>query len=282
MTCPKWKIDAIDSHVHIWTDDLSRYPLDAGFTRENLAVRSFLPDDILSKANANGVSRVVLIQMSYYGFDNSLMLDAVRLHPARFCGIAVIDENDAELAPKMRQLRKSGVRGFRVIAIDPEIRLADRPGLQKMMANAASEQMVMDFLTAPEILPELDQLCDRFPDTAIIVDHMARIGMSAPVTSAEVNALCRLARHPTIAVKISAFYALGKKRPPHDDLEPMIRQLYNAFGPSRLMWGSDAPFQTMNEDYKDSVDFVRDRLPFLTDRDKNWILRDTAERLFFS
>lgn len=281
MTTPKWTTDAIDSHVHIWTDNFSRYPLDAHFTPEDLALRGFLPDDILSHANANGVGRVVLIQMSYYGFDNSLMLDAIRRHPGWFRGVAVIDENEPNLVRAMQQLRRSGVSGFRVVAVDPEIRLADRLGLHKMLAHAASEQMAIDFLTSPEFLPELDGLCERFPDTPVVIDHMARIGMNAPITSSQINALCRLARHPGTAVKISAFYALGRKKPQHDDLAPMIRQLYDAFGPSRLLWGSDAPFQMTSERYDDSIDFVRNRLPFLTAQDKNWILRDTAERLFF-
>ncbi|HEX6544655.1 MAG TPA: amidohydrolase family protein [Bryobacteraceae bacterium] len=275
------KIGAIDSHVHIWTDDFAHYPLDVEFAPADLAIPRFMPDDVFSHALANGVDRVVLVQMSYYGSDNSLMLDAIRLSPERFRGIAVIDENRADLLATMGRLRKCGIRAFRVMAIDPALRLLDRPGLRNMLDQAARHEMAIDFLTAPEILPELDRLCEQFPDTSIVVDHMARIGMNGPIVDKDVKALCSLAHHRNTAVKISAFYALGEKRPPHDDLAPMIRQLYGAFGPSRLMWGSDAPFQTMYGSYGDSIDFIRKRLPFLTEQDQDWILRGTAERLFF-
>lgn len=277
----QWKPDAIDSHVHIWTDDFAHYPLDAAFTPIDLALPRFTTEDVLSQALTNGVDRIVLVQMSYYGCDNSLMLEAIRLYPNRFRGIAVIDENRADLGDVMQRLRGCGVRGFRVMAIDPSVKLSERPGLRNMLEQSASHGMAVDFLTAPEILPQLDYLCGQFPDTPIVVDHMARIGMNGPILDADVNALCRLADHRNTAVKISAFYALGQKRPPHDDLAPMIRQFYNAFGASRLLWGSDAPFQTMSGNYRDSIDFIRHRLPFLTDQDKDWILRGTAERLFF-
>lgn len=275
------KTDAIDSHVHIWTDDFVRYPLDAQFSPADLAIPRVIPSDVLSQALPNGVSRIVLVQMSYYGLDNSLMLDAIRLHPDRFRGIAVIDENQPALAGTMRNLYGYGVRGFRVMAIDPTLKLSQRPGLRGMLEHAATHEMVIDFLLGPEMLPELDRLCAQFPETTIVVDHMARIGMNGPIADSDVNALCYLARHRNTFVKVSAFYALGEKQPPHDDLAPMIQQLYGAFGAPRLMWGSDAPFQTVSEGYGESIDFIRHRLSFLTDQDKDWILRGTAERLFF-
>jgi predicted TIM-barrel fold metal-dependent hydrolase len=278
----EWKSDAIDSHVHIWTDDFTRYPLDSGFKISDLAVPRFLPEDVLSHAQANGVGRILLIQMSYYGFDNSLLLDIIRLDSAHFRGMAVIDENGEDLAFVMRQMRAAGVRGFRVVALDPAIGLMERPGLRKLLARAGEEQMVIGFLTAPELLKDLLDVAVRFPDTTIVVDHMARIGMNGPITPEQVDLLCRLAHHPKTYVKISAFYALGSKKPPHDDLAPAIRRLYDSFGPSRLMWGSDAPFQTIHGSYKDSLDLIRFRLPFLSDHDKNLMLREAAAGLFFS
>jgi predicted TIM-barrel fold metal-dependent hydrolase len=158
----------------------------------------------------------------------------------------------------------------------------ERPGLQKLLARAGEEKMVIGFLTAPEMLNDLFDISIRFPDTNIVVDHMARIGMNGPIAREQVEQLCRLADHPKTYVKISAFYALGSKKPPHDDLMPIIRRLYDAFGASRLMWGSDAPFQTIHGSYQDSLELIRYRLPFLRDHDKNLMLRETAAGLFFS
>jgi predicted TIM-barrel fold metal-dependent hydrolase len=57
--------------------------------------------------------------------------------------------------------------------------------------------------------------------------------------------------------------------------------VYETFGPSRLMCGSDYPFHLRAESYEDGIALIRDHLTFLTDSDKDWILRRTAEELFY-
>src|SRR5262249_48608521 len=137
-------------------------------------------------------------------------------------------------------------------------------------------------LIDPEALPALSRMCERFPATRVVIDHMARIGMAGPIQEEHIEHLCALARFPEVRVKISAFYALGLKRPPHTDLAVLIRRLCDAYSPERLMWGSDCPFQVVQESYEDSISLVRDRLDFLSHADRNRILRGTAEELFFS
>ncbi len=271
----------IDAHVHLWTDDFSKYPLAKGFKPSDLAVRRFVAKDILAQAERNEVERVVLVQMSYYGFDNSLMLDSIAQYPGRFRGIAVIDAERPDVADTMGRLSKSGVRGFRIVAIDAAAKPLESQGLQRMFAVGARSDLAMCLLTGPDMLAGIDRLCAKFPDTPVVIDHMGRIGMTGVIEPKDVDALCRLARHRRTMVKVSAFYALGRKRPPHDELLPLIHRLYGAFGPSRLMWASDCPFQLAAETYRDSITVVRDRLPFLTSADKDQMLRRTAESLFF-
>src|SRR5436305_12157207 len=86
----------IDAHVHVWTNDFKKYPLATGFTPEDMEPRRYLADDILREARPSGVDHVVLIQMSYYGFDNSYMLDAIRSHLYVFCVVAVVDWSDSD------------------------------------------------------------------------------------------------------------------------------------------------------------------------------------------
>ena len=63
----------------------------------------------------------------------------------------------------------------------------------------------------------------------------------------------------------------------------MIRRLYDAFGPDRLMWGSDSPYQlTPPNTYQDSVKLIREGIDFLTDDDKQALMRGTAHKVFFA
>jgi predicted TIM-barrel fold metal-dependent hydrolase len=64
---------------------------------------------------------------------------------------------------------------------------------------------------------------------------------------------------------------------------PLIRRVRDAFGPQRVMWASDCPFQVdPGHNYRDSIALIRDRLDFLSESDKTWMLRGTAEKVFFS
>jgi predicted TIM-barrel fold metal-dependent hydrolase len=64
---------------------------------------------------------------------------------------------------------------------------------------------------------------------------------------------------------------------------PLIRQVRDAFGPQRVMWASDCPFQVdPGHNYRDSIALIRDRLDFLSETDRAWMLRGTAEKVFFS
>ena len=86
-----------------------------------------------------------------------------------------------------------------------------------------------------------------------------------PLDEGYIDALCRLADFPHTYVKISAFYALGKKAAPYTDLGPLIKKVVAAFGASRCMWESDCPFQVADgHAYRPSVDLVRKHLEFLT------------------
>jgi len=118
----------------------------------------------------------------------------------------------------------------------------------------------------------------------VVIDHFSRIGTTGDVAQSELDQLLALAKHERVTVKLSAYYALGKKAAPYTDLGPMIRQLLDAFGAERLMWATDCPYQVQNSHtYRASIDLIRDPalLDFLGETDRQWILRKTAERVFF-
>ena len=275
-------MEYIDAHVHVWTDDFDRYPLAQSYTKNDMKPETFYPEELFAHARPSGVNRIVLIQMSYYGSDNSYMLDVMEHHAGVFSGIAVIDWNRERPDEEMLRLAEQGVRGFRISPRDAPIeRWLDGSGFERMFVAGAEYNLAICPLINPDALPALDKRCKQFPDTPVIIDHLCRIGASQPISDAHIDQLCAMARHPSVMVKVSAFYALGKKTPPYDDLIPLIRRVYEAFGPERLIWASDCPFQVVDHTYEDSIGLVRDRLDFLSEADKDQILRRTAEDFFF-
>jgi predicted TIM-barrel fold metal-dependent hydrolase len=285
----------IDAHVHVWTDDTAHYPLGAGWKPEDMKPRRFTPQDLFKHTKAAGVDRVNLIQMSYYypkdevskvgnGFDNRYMLDMIALEPDTFVGTAVIDPLGEAPDRLMGELAKKRVRAFRILpklSKQPPAHWLEPEGYATMFAAGAKNNQAMSCLIDPDGLPEVDRMCRKFPDTPVIIDHLSRIGVDGTILGQDVDALCALARHPRVLVKVGAFYALGRKKAPYTDLAPLIRRVVQAFGVKRCMWESDCPFQVVEGTYQDSIDLVRKRLDFLTDDDRDWLRRRTAEEFFF-
>ena len=275
----------IDAHSHIWTPDTAHYPLAQGFTRDDMKPPSFTAEQLLGHCRPAGVGRVNLIQMSYYEFDNSYMLDMIKLYPDRFVGTAIVDPLGPRPDAAMRELLPKGVRAFRIApnySKLPPARWLEPAGYRAMFAEAAKTGQVLSCLINPDAFPEVDRMCRAYPDTPVIIDHLGRIGVDGTVRDADVDALCALAKHPKLLVKVGAFYALGKKTPPYLDLAPLIRRVVNAFGPSRCMWESDCPFQVDAHRYVDSIALVRDKLDFLSPEDRQWLLVKTAENALFA
>jgi predicted TIM-barrel fold metal-dependent hydrolase len=259
----------IDAHIHVWPQ------------LEKTKPPRYTAEDHFGIAEPAGVTRTVLIQPGMFRTDNSYMLSAVRQYPGVFSAVAVVDADAADLEKTVDQLRKEGTRGFRITA-RKEKPWPEWEGMQKLWRIAGERRMAMCPLINPDAFPWVAALCEKSPKTTVVIDHLGRVGASGVIDDGELRALCGLARFPQVHVKVSAFYALGKKAAPYLDLVPMIRQVFETYGPRRLMWASDAPYQAQPpHSYAASVALVRDHLRFAGKEDKQWLLGKTAERIFF-
>ena len=274
----------IDAHSHLWSRDVERFPLAEGKTLADLAPPSFTAQELLDVCEPEGVAKAVLIQHHiYHGWDNSYLVHAAERSPDRFRVVGMVDDRSDHPDLRMRKLLKQRVTGFRITPwIRGRERWLDGPGMAAMWTCAAETRQAMCCLIDPPDLPAVDRMCARHAETPVVVDHFARIGVDGVIRDEDVRRLCGLARHKNVSAKVSAFYALGEKKPPYLDLAPMIRRVYEAFGPERLMWASDSPYQLLGENsYAASIALVRDRLDFLSSADKEQLLRKTAERVYF-
>lgn len=280
----------IDGHVHVWTADLDRYPLAAGRDPSQMKPPSFTPEELFSHCKPLGVERINLIQMSFYGSDHSYMLDAIERYPASFAGTGLlldVTARGAAPAQAMLQLGSRGVYAFRLVggqySQDGAGEWMDHAAFEEIYRVGAERNLAPSFLVGPEHLPEIGRMSAKHPQTPVIIDHLARIGAGGkPPDPQAVEALCGLAEHKRILLKIGAFYALSSEGPPYTDLLPLIERVVEAFGPDRCMWESDCPYQVQGEHtYAASLELIRDRATFLGDADREEILVGTAERFFF-
>ena len=273
----------IDAHSHIWSTDLEKYPLRDHQTVEALQPRSFTDEELMAIAAPQGVGRVVLIQhYPHHGYDNSYLIDTWRQHPDRFRIVGQIDSDQPHVDQLMRKMLKTGVAGFRISPRHEQPDWLNDDGMKQMWKTAAETRQSMCCLINPSNIVEVSKSCQKYPDTPVVIDHFARIGTDGTIHDNDLRNLCSLAAHKLVRVKISAYYALGKKQPPYYDLVPMIKRLFEAFGPDRLMWASDCPYQlTEPNTYAASIALIRDHIDFVSPEERRKLLRSTAESTFF-
>ena len=271
----------VDAHVHVWTSDTERYPLAPGVEKRDLWRPSFTPEQHYEYSRRVGRVRFNLVQMIWYGTDHSYIVDLIADDPETFAGTGIIELSDPDPDRRMVELSRQGCYAFR----EPTDSW-DHPTLQQLFATGAEHNLALSFNMSVEGLPGLDRVCTRFPDTPVILDHVCHVGIAEPdYTEDQIGALLRFAKHKRAMVKIGPFQGLGERTAPYLDLLPLIERVVGAYGPERCMWESDSGGPIWMSDprteYPAAVALIRDRVDFLSESDKDYLLFKTAEDFFF-
>jgi predicted TIM-barrel fold metal-dependent hydrolase len=174
---------------------------------------SFTPEELFAHTKPNGVGRIVLIQMSYYRYDNRYMLDTMERFPGVFSGVAIVDDSAPD--PGCGDARARG-QGRARLPHQPRRQPLSMPGSVRRAWRRCGKRPPTKGsrsvpLIGPEALPAIGKMCGRFPKTRVVIDHFARIGADGEIRDEQLDSLARLADHAHVHVKTSAFYALGKK-----------------------------------------------------------------------
>ena len=271
----------VDAHVHVWTSDTEKYPLAPGFEKKDLWRPTFTPEEIFKYSRSVGDVRFNLVQMFWYGTDHSYILDLIASDPETFAGTGIVDLADPEPDRTMVELSRKGCSAFR----EPPSEL-DHPTFEKLFATGAEHNLALSFNMGVDLLPAMDRMCDRFPQTPVILDHVCHIGIGEPdYTEEQIGALLRFARHSKAMVKIGPLQGLGARKAPYLDLLPLIERVVEAYGSARCMWESDSGgpiwMSDPQTDYPAAVALIRDHASFLSQSDKENLLFRTAENFFF-
>lgn len=224
---------ACDCHVHI-VGDPARFPMaaDRVYTPPPAS-----PEMLLELHRALHLERVVLIQPSFYGADNAMLLDGLRRLGQRARAVAVV--GDAASDAELDAMAAAGVRGIRINletagVLDPVV--AEKK-LQAAIVRCAPRGWHIQLYTRPAILAALGERLAAAP-VPLVFDHFA--GAQAPqgLDQPGFAVVLGLVRSGKAYVKISAAYRASKA--PYDDVVPLARALVAA-NSDRILWGSDWP-----------------------------------------
>ena len=217
----------IDGAIHVWDAN------DAG--------PGHSPEELLATLDAAGVWGATCIHSRRdSGYDHTATLRALTQYGDRLFGVCVVPPDAPDAAERLRGHVDDGFRGVRILPYSEQ----DAPWLagpsgDPLWDEAAALGVPVDVILRPQQLEQLRERAVRSPDATMIVDHNALV--SAEDAPDRVEALCALAELPNVVCKMSALRYASREEFPHRDIHPILRQVLDAFGPDRLIYGSDWP-----------------------------------------
>ncbi len=269
LALPRTNDLVIDSHVHLFAGDQSRFPYSPlSYTPPAAPVEQYL-----TFARQTNIDHAVIVHPEPYQDDHSYLEYCFANEPAKgfFKGTCLFDPIDPATPGHMRALtsRDSG----RLVAL--RIHETHKPGTPSTKTGAIRDrdmrdpQMLHTWRAAHELglgiqmhfipyyAPMIGELAGKFREMPVILDHLARAGQGSP---AEFESVLRLADLPRVYVKFSNISASSKEKFPYSDMKPLVRRAYQAFGADRMLWGylgTTAPeFKTSQEVFDVMFDFA--------------------------
>jgi len=277
----------VDSHIHLFAADQKRFPY-----HPNAPYRP--PAQPLEEygrfARAAGIAHAVIIHPEPYQDDHRYLEHCFANQPSRgfFKGTCLFDPIAAETPARIAALvakHPGSIVGLRIHATqDPKLppassgAIRDRdlraPALRATIRKAHELGLAIQFHMNPFYAPRVAALADEFGDTPMILDHLVRAAHGQPEEYREV---LRLARFPKMVMKFSAVQYSSKQAYPHDDAKPLIRRVWDAFGPERIIWGS---LGYSLDEFRKNVALLDRMFDFASARDRARIRGENAVRLF--
>jgi predicted TIM-barrel fold metal-dependent hydrolase len=267
----------VDPHVHVWKND-PRYPWRADLASP--PKEDALPETLLGLMAEHGVEKTVIVHVIYYRWDCRYAADAVKAHRDKFMGVCRIDPQSREPASDLDHWVAEGFHGVRLSpGVGPSGEwINDVKQMDAIWNRTAELKIPMCVLCPIARIGDVEKVIARHDGRLdVCIDHMADSPIDQPE---ELNKLLRLARYERVYVKLSHLWSLSKEGYPYRDTHEQVRRLYDAFGPRRLMWGTDWPAVEEYCGYGRALALYRDEIKFFNDDDRKWILGETALRLW--
>lgn len=271
-TPPRVRSGAVDTHAHVFHRELQmpdRRRAPSGYDA--------LPEAYLRLLDEHALERGVLVQPSFLGTDNGYLVAVLRRYPARLRGIAVVLPDASRSL--LDELQSAGVVGIRLNLIGLPIPDFSAPPWPSLLADVKRRDWQVEVHREARDLPQIvGPLLGA--GVNVVVDHFGRPDPQLGVDDPGFRYLLTTASSGRVWVKLAAAYrngADGRGDAIARTAAPLLRA---AFGPERLLWGSDWPHTL----FEKAVDYTATRksldawIPGPDDRRR--ILAETPARLF--
>jgi predicted TIM-barrel fold metal-dependent hydrolase len=232
----------VDSQIHLW----ARGRIVTGESAHHRQTDAFDKNDALREMDAAGVSRVIIVPPGWVevpsgGTANDHALLAAAEHPERFAVMGKLRLDRPELSrPLIRTWKQQpGMLGMRLV-FNKEFRHLLTSGDADWVWPHLEQSEIPIMVLVPGMLDAVEKIAERHPGLRITIDHLAvPRDTRGPDAFRQMPQLLGLARYPNVSVKASGLPGNSVEAYPFRDVAPHIRQVYDAYGPRRVFWGTD-------------------------------------------
>jgi L-fuconolactonase len=238
-------VSVVDAHQHFWDPARVHYPwLAPAFPSLN---RRFGFEELAPHLSSFGIDSTVIVQCGDFAEDNGAMFEIADAHSEIAGVVAWLPLDDTARAEEMLaelvgREKFVGVRDGIHMRPDPDWILSGEVAPSLAMLEAA--QVPFDLVSVlPRHLEHVPQLCERYPELRIVIDHLSKPPVGARELEPWKSLFERAGRFPNVFAKISGLYSPGEhpERWTPDEVGKVVHLAAEMFGPDRLMFGSDWP-----------------------------------------
>ena len=272
----------LDSHQHFWSYDPRLY----GWIDESMQAlrQDRLPQDLEADMRANGVDATIAVQARQDDEETRWLLELARKTPFVRGVVGWTDLQADDVERRLERLAHDpAIVGLRHVVQAEPAGFLDEPRFRRGLAAMGRYDIVYDILIRARQLPEATRFAAAFPRQRFVLDHLGKPGIRSGDFRQWRADLQALAALPHVSCKLSG---LVTEADWHSwspaQLRPYIDAALDAFGPSRLMFGSDWPVCTVAAAYGRVVALVRDAIAVYSASEQRQILRQTAETVYLS
>lgn len=271
----------IDSHQHFW-----RYsPTEHTWMSDAMSAirRDFLPEDLRPLLAGLHFDGCIAVQARQSLEETRWLLELAVTFPFIKGVVGWVDLRSPELPAQLEQFASHpkfvGVR--HVVQDEPDDAFMLRPEFRRGIAQLRQFNLTYDLLLFPRHIPVAVRLVEEFPDQPFVLDHIAKPLIAQGVISAWRQDMQRLARFPNVHCKLSGMVTEAKwQQWQPADFRPYLDTVVEAFGPGRLMIGSDWPVCILSSEYAATMQLTLDYLQQFSGEDQASILGDNCARVY--
>lgn len=248
----------IDSHQHFWKYNQVAHH----WINENMQVlrQDFMPKDLEPILQSNNVDGCIAVQADQSEKETEFLLDLANGHNFIKGVVGWLDLCSNNIEERLQLFTKNPLlKGLRHIVQDePDDTFMLREDFQRGIALLEKYHLTYDILIYPKQLSAALQLVERFPNQPFVIDHIAKPTVQEGVDGHWSKYIKALGAHRNVFCKISGMVTettWGKWS--NSDFTSFLDVVFNAFGPDRIMFGSDWPVCLLSGNYEEVIKIVK-------------------------